>query len=101
MRIVVLFNLKPGVAVEAYEAWARATDMPGVRGMESVGDFQVYRNGLLGSDAKPPYAYSEVIDVADMDLFWQEVVQDKSQKIAAEFRTFLDDEPVFLATEAL
>ena len=49
MRIVVLFNLKPGVDPAAYEEWARTTDIPGVRALGSCTDFQVYRTtGLLG-----------------------------------------------------
>lgn len=102
MRIIVLFNLKPDVDRATYEEWARTTDIPGVRGLRSIDDFNVYRvTGLLGSDAPAPYAYSEVIDVADMDLFWQEVVQPGPQKVAAEFRAFLAGEPLFLLTEAL
>ena len=30
-RIIALFNLKPGVKVADYEAWARAVDLPVVR----------------------------------------------------------------------
>lgn len=102
MRIIVLFNLKPGVEVAAYEAWARATDIPGVRSLKSVADFQVHRaTGLLGSDTPSPYGYVEVIDVADMALFWQEVVQPGPQKVAAKFRKFLAGEPVFITTETL
>lgn len=57
MRILVLFNLLPGADVTAYEAWAKATDIPGVRALGSVADFQVYRlTGILGSTDKPPYA---------------------------------------------
>lgn len=60
MRIIVLFNLKPGVDAAAYEAWARSTDIPGVRALKSVDDFQVYRaTGLFGSDAKPPMPISK------------------------------------------
>jgi len=102
MRIIVLFNLSPDVSPADYEAWARGTDMPGVRSMKSVSDFQVYRTtGLLGSEAPAPYAYAEIIDVTDMDLFWQEVVQPGPQKVAGEFRAFLAGEPLFITTEAL
>lgn len=102
MRIIVLFNLKPEVDPAAYEAWARETDIPGVRSLRSVADFQVYRaTGLLGSDTPSPYSHAEIIDVADMDLFWREVVQDGPQRVAAEFRSFLAGEPLFITTEAL
>lgn len=102
MKIVVLFNLKPGIDIAAYETWARTTDIPGVRALKSVADFQVHRaTGLLGSEVPSPYAYIEVIDVADMALFWQEVVQPGPQKVAAEFREFLAGEPIFITTETL
>lgn len=101
MRIIVLFNLKPGVDVEAYEKWARSTDIPGVRALKSVSDFQVYRaTGLLGSDDEPPYSHIEVIDVADMQAFGVDVASEAVQKVAAQFQQFADN-PRFVLTEAL
>ncbi|WP_298675161.1 REDY-like protein HapK [uncultured Sphingomonas sp.] len=101
MRIIVLFNLKPGVDPAVYEAWARATDIPGVRKLKSVDDFQVLRaTGLFGSDAKPPYAYFEVIDTNDTDAFVADVSSEAVQKVAAEFQQFADN-PLFVTTEAL
>ena len=100
MRIIVLFNLKPGVDASAYENWARTTDIPGVRALGSIADFQVYRTtGVLGSDEKAPYEYIEVIDVADMEAFGRDAAGETIQKVAAEFRTFAD--PTFIMTEAL
>ncbi|GFE80440.1 hypothetical protein GCM10011487_24400 [Steroidobacter agaridevorans] len=101
MRIVVLFNLKPGTDVAAYEKWARTTDIPGVRALRSVADFQVYRTtGVLGTDAKPPYSYIEVIDVADMNAFGADVGSEAVQKVAAQFQQFADN-PQFILTQAL
>lgn len=100
MRIVVLFNLKPGVDPAAYEEWARTTDIPGVRALESCTDFQVYRTtGLLGGGSAP-YQYVETIDITGMDAFMADVVSDAVQKVAAEFQKFAD-EPQFILTEAL
>lgn len=101
MRIVVLFNLKPGTDVAAYEKWARTTDIPGVRALRSVADFQVYRTtGVLGTDAKPPYSYIEVIDVPDMNAFGTDVGSEAVQKVAAQFQQFADN-PQFILTQAL
>lgn len=101
MRIIVLFNLKPGVDPSTYEQWARTTDIPGVRALRSVSDFQVYRAaGLLGTTAAPPYAYMEVIDVPDMAAFGADVASAAVQKVAAEFQQFADN-PQFVLTEAL
>ena len=101
MRILVLFNLKEGVDPAAYEQWARGMDIPGVRSLGSVDDYQVLRaTGLFGSDAKAPYAYFELIDVNDMDAFVQDVSTDAVQTLAAAFQQFADN-PLFVTTEAL
>lgn len=101
MRIVVLFNLRQGVDTAEYERWARETDIPGVRGLPSCADFQVYRaTGLFGSDAAPPFAYIETIDITGVDAFVADVSSDAVQKVAAEFARFADN-PIFITTEAL
>lgn len=100
-RIVALFNLKPGVSAEAYESWARQTDVPTVRALPSIADFAVMRaTGVLGADGTPPpYAYMEIIDVADMDAFAHDIATDRMKQVAAEFQsmtdvTFITTEPV-------
>ena len=91
-RIIALFNLKPGVSVSDYEAWAKATDIPTVNGLKSVDSFEVFKSvGLLGSDDKPPYAYVEIIDVNDMDTFGGEVSTETMQKVAGEFQALAED----------
>lgn len=101
MRIIVLFNLKVDVSAVDYEAWAKARDIPGVRSLPSVDDFQVYRaTGLLGSAGTSPFAYVEIIDVVDMDGFGGDVSGAAMQEIAVEFQRFADS-PLFILTEAL
>lgn len=101
MRIVCLFNLKPGVDPADYEAWARGTDIPGVNALSSVEGFTVHRaTGLFGSDAKSPYDYVEVIDIVAMDPFVAEVSTEAFQKVAAKFQDYADN-PQFILTEDL
>jgi hypothetical protein len=101
MRIIVLFNLKPKVDPTEYEEWARTRDIPGVRALGSIGDFQVYRTtGLFGTDAKPPYAYIEVLDINGMDEFLADVADERVQEVAAEFQRYADN-PLFITTEAI
>jgi len=101
MRIVCLFNLKPGVAPADYEAWARGVDIPGVNGLSSVRSFTVHRaTGLFGSDAAPPYQYVEIIDINGMDPFVAEVTTEEFQKVAAKFQDYADN-PQFILTEDL
>lgn len=101
MRIIVLFNLKPGADPGAYEQWARTTDIPGVRALGSVADFRVYRTtGLLGAEGPAPYAYAEVIDIKAMEPFLADVSSEAVQKVAAEFQQFAES-PLFILTEEL
>lgn len=98
MRIIVLFNLKPGVPAAEYEAWARSRDIPAVRALPSIAGFDVAAvTGLLIGDGTPPYAYVEVIDVADMDQFGKDVATEMMQAVAAEFQRYADN-PLFLTT---
>jgi hypothetical protein len=99
MRIIVLFNLKPGVSASHYERWARTSDLPVVRALPSISGFDVYRSiGLLGG-GDPPYAYIEIIDVTDIDRFQADVASEKMQAIAAEFGKIAD--ATFVTTEVL
>ena len=100
-KIVALFNLKPGVSVADYEAWAKGTDIPTVSGLTSVDEFAVFKSvGLLGNEDAPPYAYIEIIDVNDMDGFGGEVSTETMQRIAGEFQAMTAD-LVFILTEKL
>jgi hypothetical protein len=96
--LIVLFRLKPGVDRQAYEQWARSTDLPIVRNLPSIGRFDVYRTaGVLGSEAAAPYDYVEVIDVKDMGQFGTDVSTDTMRRVAGEFQQFADN-PVFMLT---
>ena len=91
MRIVALFNLKPGVERERYERWARTTDMPTVKALASIADFQVLRTtGLLGSEAPAPYQYLEIIDVADPEQFGRDVATEAMTRVAQAFQELAD-----------
>jgi len=99
MRIVVLFNLKPGVTRADYEHWARTRDLPTVRSLASIAAFDVFRaTGTLTGD-KSPYDYVEIIDVRDMDRFGADVATDPMPAIAAEFGALVD--ATFIMTEVL
>ena len=100
-RIVVLFNLKEDASESDYQAWARSTDLPTVRSLESVDGFTVHRaTGLLGSETAPPFQYVEIIDVNDMGVFGNEVGTDTMREVAGQFQAFADS-PVFILTEDL
>ena len=96
-RIIVLLTLKTGRDRDAYEAWARATDLPTVNALASVDTFSVHRaTGLLGSDAPPPYDYVEILDVADLAGFGIDVATETMTRVAAEFQDWAN--PIFIMT---
>jgi hypothetical protein len=99
--IIVLFNLQNQRERDAYERWARETDLPTVRRLDSVDGFDGLRaTGLLGSDQAPPYQYIEVIRINDMARFGEEVGTPTMQQVASEFRAFAKD-PLFIVCDAL
>lgn len=99
-RIVALFNLKPGVAVADYEAWARRVDLPTINGLASIRKFEVFKaTELLGASGEPPYAYVEIIDVRDMGQFGADVASPVMQKVASEFQGMAD--VTFMVTRKL
>lgn len=101
MRIVVLFNLKPGVDPAAYEAWARGTDIPCVNALGSVARFTVHKaTGLFGSDSPSPFQYIEIIDIHAMEPFVADISNPEFQKVAAAFGDFADA-PQFILTQDL
>lgn len=101
MKIIVLFNLKPGVAVSDYEEWARTRDIPGVNALSSVSRFTVHRaTGLFGSDAAAPYQYIEIIDITGMEPFLADISTPEFQAMAAPFQDYADA-PQFILTEDL
>lgn len=100
MHIFAVFNLKPGVSPADYEKWAKTVDLPTVNALPSIDAFRVFRStGVLGSDAKPPFAYIEVLDVNDMDTFLSDVATPAMGEIAAAFGGMV--EVTFVTTEEL
>ena len=98
--VVVLFNLKPGVDVDRYEAWARATDLPNVNALGSVREFRVLRSQGLMSGADAPYQYVELIELESLTGLRADVKSQTMQRVAQEFREFAHA-PLFIVTEPL
>lgn len=98
--LIVLFNLKSGVDVAAYEHWARTTDLPIVNALPSVAGFEVLRTtGLLGG-GQAPFQYVEVLRLSDPAGLMTDIGTPTMQRVAGEFQEFADS-PLFITTEAL
>lgn len=98
--IVVLFNLKPGIAVADYERFAREMDIPEVNRLPSVERFEVLKaSGLMGG-GDSPYAYIEILRVRDLAALGQDVQSPVMQQVVSTFRAMADN-PLFIVTTAL
>ena len=98
-RLVVLFNLKPGVSEADYEAWAKTVDIPTAGALQSVDGFTLHRAvGVFGSDRPPPYRYVEIVDVNELALLGEEAGRPPMTEVTAKFAAFADN-PLFLITE--
>lgn len=98
-RVIVLFNLKPGVTVEEYESFARQRDLPIVKSLSSIEAFEIFRcNEQLGG-GKSPYNYIEVIDIADMEQFGADIATEAMREVASAFGNLA--EAVFIKTARL
>lgn len=100
-KLIVLFNLSNEEPRADYEEWARNTDLPTIRELQSVDAFDVHRvTGLLRSDSAAPYGYVEIIDINSMDQFGADISPESLGRVAAEFREFADN-PIFMLTTNL
>lgn len=99
-KIIVLFNLKPGVSISDYETFARETDLPIVNKLPSVRHFEVLKSqGLLGGGSAP-FQYIEIIDLNSLEQLGKDVSTETMQKVAATFQSMADN-PQFIVTESL
>lgn len=99
--LVVLFNLKDDSAREAYEKWAKETDVPTASSMTSVDSFKVFKLGnIMGTEDASPYQYCEVLEINDMAKLGEEVGSEAMKKVAGEFQAFADN-PMFIVSEQI
>lgn len=98
--IIVLFNLREDADKDAYENWAKTTDLPTASKLPSVDKFEVLRTtGLLGG-GDAPYQYIEVLQINDLEQLGKDAATEAMQKVTAEFVTFADN-PQFILTESI
>ena len=83
--MIVLVNLKEGVSPEDYEHWILDSYAPAVKDLPSVEDWRDYRvNGLLGTDADPPYRYVVILEVSDLEQLGLDMQGEEMQRLFSE-----------------
>ena len=89
--MIVLVSLKEGVEPGDYEHWVLESYAPAVRRLPSVEDWRDYRvNGVLGSDAAPPYRYVVTLEVADLEQLGRDMEGEEMQRLLSELHRFAD-----------
>lgn len=99
VRMVAVFNLKEGVTPEEYEAWARKTDPPMMAKLRSITSYGAYRTTGLLNGEKSPYAYTEVIEVNDLELLQEEMKLEEVKAISKKLRGMITDYSMMLTEE--
>jgi hypothetical protein len=100
-KIVVLFNLRTEANITEYENWAKTTDLPTVKRLQSIDSFELLKSvSMLGSAEAAPFQYIEILNINNFDIFSQEVSSEIMLKIAQEFQAFADS-PMFIVTEEI
>jgi hypothetical protein len=99
--IIALFNLKPGITAQAYEDWARSRDLPGLRSLVSVNDFNIYRTtGVVSGDAAPAHGYIGILDIAMPGDFAKDSAGELFTTLSRELADYADD-VAYMTTEPL
>ncbi len=89
--MIVLVDLKEGVAPEDYERWVTESYAPAARALPSVGDWRNHRvNGLLGSDAAPPYGYVVTLEIEDLEQLGRSMAGEEMQRLLGELHDFAE-----------
>lgn len=99
--IIVLFNLKPNIDKNQYEEWAKTTDLPVVRNLDSVEKFEILKaQSMLMSGDIPPFEYIEIISVSNMESFSAHTNTPIMDEVKEQFLQFCD-QPKFIICEGI
>ena len=94
-RIVLLSRLRGEVEPADYEKWVVETDYPFARGLTAIRAYETSRveNYIFGTDGKfdPPYDYVEVIDVPDMNAYFEAMETEEGKAFLSEWSNYVDD----------
>ena len=89
--MIVLVNLKEGVAPEEYERWLGERYVPTVLGLLSVDEWRGYRvGGHAGADNRPPYQYIAAVEVNALDQLGKDMESEQVQSLLGELGRYAE-----------
>ena len=89
--MIVLVNLKEGVAPEEYERWLGERYVPAILELASVDEWRGYRvSGLPESGGKPPYEYVVSVGINDLEQLGKDMESEQVQRLLGELGEYAD-----------
>ena len=89
--MIVLVNLKEGVAAGEYERWLDERYVPAVLGLPSVDEWRGHRvGGLAEAGGEPPYEYVVTVEVNDLKQLGKDMESEQVQTLLAELGRYAE-----------
>lgn len=93
MKVFILYNLREGVAVEDYAAWAREVDQPVVARQAGVLDYTMYAVST-GNTTPPRYQIVEAHEVTTWEEWLQVNQQAEMKPVYTAWLTYCDPDSI-------
>ena len=89
--MIVLVNLKEGVAPEEYERWLQERYDPAILDLASVDEWRGYRvGGLPQSGGDAPYLYVVSVEINDLKQLGKDMESERVQRLLGELGRYAD-----------
>jgi REDY-like protein HapK len=83
--MIVLVNLKEGIAPEEYERWLEERYVPAIVDLASVEGWHGYRVG-----GEPPYDYVVSVEINDLEQLGRDMENEQVQRLLGELGRYAD-----------
>jgi len=89
--MIVLVNLKAGVAPEEYERWVEERYVPAILELPSVDEWRGHRvGGLAEAGGEPPYEYVVTVGVNDLEQLAEDMQSEQVQTLLSELESYAE-----------
>jgi hypothetical protein len=85
--MIVLVNLKEGIAPEEYERWLEERYVPAIIDLASVDEWYGYR---VGGGGDPPYDYVVSVAINDLEQLGMDMESERVQRLLGELGRYAD-----------
>jgi len=89
--MIVLVNLKEGVASDEYERWLEERYVPAILGLPSIDEWRGHRvGGLAGTAGNPPYQYVVAVEINDLEQLDKDMESEQGQTLLGELDRYAE-----------